>query len=100
MNLFEPLFLFLALAAVVTLAVAVVAALTGRTRRAVRLLAGLAACAGVYFAVAIAVSVLQPRRVYRVGDTQCFDDWCIALTSADRRSDPGGVTYALDLRIS
>src|SRR5690242_16669080 len=100
MNVFEPLFLLLVLAALVTLVLAAVAALAGRTRRALRLLAGLGTGAAIYFAVVIAVSAVQPRRVYTVGDTQCFDDWCIALTNADRVADAGGATYHLGLRLS
>src|SRR5690348_13913762 len=100
MNLFEPLFLFLAAATLVTLILAAVAALAGRGRRAVRLLTGLGLGATIYFGVAIVVSLVQPRRVYKVGDTQCFDDWCITLASADREVTSGVATYRLGLHLS
>ena len=66
MTIFEPLFLLLVLAA------------------------------AIYMLVVLTVSVATPRRHYRLGDTQCFDDWCIAVTSATRAT-PTTVTVGLRL---
>src|SRR5678815_3047981 len=54
--------------------------------------------AAVYFAIVILASLLAARRVYEIGDTQCFDDWCIGVTEA-RRSAPGE-PYDVSLRLS
>jgi hypothetical protein len=98
MTLAEPAFLLLALAAVVSLLAAGGLALAGRTRRAVRILRRLGLAAGLYFAVVILVSVVSPRRTYHRGDTQCFDDWCIAVVGSgqDRPDD----YYTVTLRLS
>lgn len=56
--------------------------------RAGRVLRRLGIGAAVYFAVVIVVSAVNPRRVYRVGDTQCFDDWCIQVVGAQWTGTP------------
>lgn len=79
MNIFEPLFLLLVLVAMATLVTAAVGVLRGQFSRAGRIVRRLGVGVGVYLAVVIAVSIVTPRRVYRVGDAQCFDDWCMAV---------------------
>jgi hypothetical protein len=100
MNLFEPLFLLLALVTVITLVTAAAFALGGRWTRAGRLLRRLGIGAAVYFAVVIAVSIVSPRRVYHVGDTQCFDDWCIAVVDAHRAVGAADAPFEVVLRLS
>lgn len=100
MNLFEPLFLLLVLVTVVTLLTASVFAIRGRFARAGRILGRLGIGAAVYFAIVIAVSIVQPQRVYRVGDPQCFDDWCIAVVGADWTGTPPTGRYEVTLRLS
>jgi hypothetical protein len=100
MNLFEPLFLLLALVTVITLVTATAFGVGGRWARAGRILRRLGIGAAVYFAVVIAVSIVSPRRVYRVGDTQCFDDWCIAVVEAHRAAAPADAAYEVVLRLS
>jgi hypothetical protein len=98
MTLAEPLFLLLALGAIVFLLAAAGLALAGRPRRAVRILARLGVVAGLYLTTLVLVSILTPRRTYRTGDTQCFDDWCIAVVGSgqERPQDP----YSVRLRLS
>jgi hypothetical protein len=60
----------------------------------------LAIGAAIYFAVVIAVSILSPRKTYHVGDTQCFDDWCIAVADARRTDEPRAARYEVRLRLS
>lgn len=98
MNVFEPLFLLLALVALVTLLIAAAFAATGRLARAGRVLRRLSIGAAVYFTIVIAVTIVMPRKVYRVGDPQCFDDWCIAVADARRLVHPEG-TYEVSLRL-
>jgi hypothetical protein len=97
MTIFEPLFLLCVLIALILLLLAGVAALQGRRDRAVVRLKRLAIASAVYMLVVLAVSAATPRKTYRVGDTQCFDDWCIAVTSARRA--PGNAV-AVNLRLS
>jgi hypothetical protein len=99
MNLFEPLFLLLALLTVITVATAVVLALGGRTARAGRIGRRLVVGAACYFAVVIAVSIISPRREYQVGDNQCFDDWCIAVVDAHRLEAGPNPAYEVSLRL-
>jgi hypothetical protein len=95
-NLFELLFLLLAFAALATVGTSAVYAVTGRGARALRLLRRLGIGAAVYFATVIVVSIVSPRLVYRVGDEQRFDDWCITVLSS-RRS--GGAENALEVSL-
>lgn len=100
MNVFEPLFLGLLVVAVVTLATALGLAMFGRFARALRILGRLGVGAAVYFAVVIAVSIFNPQKLYRIGETQCFDDWCIAVTGAGWTGTPPGDSLEVGLRIS
>jgi hypothetical protein len=100
MNVFEPLFLLLVLVVVITLITAASWAVRGQLARAGRILRRLGIGAALYFAVVIAVSFVSPRRVYRVGDNQCFDDWCIAVIDAQRAGTPQATHYEVRLRLS
>jgi len=91
MTVFEPLFLLLVLVSAVTLATALV---TRRGRIALRWMT----CAGVYFGIVMAVSLVADRKVYEVGDAQCFDDWCITVAEAGRETP--GAPYDVSLRLS
>ena len=97
MNVFEPLFLFLVLVTLVTLLAAAAFAILGNRARAGRILKRVGIGAAIYVAIVIAVSIVNPRREYRVGDMQCFDDWCITVESARR---PARGPYVVQLRLS
>jgi hypothetical protein len=100
MTLFEPLFLLLVLVTVVTLVTALAFIVRGRFARAARLVRRLVVGAAIYFAIVIAVSLVTPRREFRVGDTQCFDDWCIAVVEAHRAESLPAASYDVTLRLS
>jgi hypothetical protein len=100
MNIFEPLFLLLALVTVITLITTAVFAVGGRFARAGRTLRRLGIGAGVYFVIVIAVSIFSPPRVYHVGDAQCFDDWCITVVGAQWTSAAAIGRYEVRLRLS
>lgn len=100
MNLFEPLFLLLGLVASVALVVAAVRRVRGDRKGARRVLRRLTLGGATYFAVVIATSLLVPQRVYRVGDQQCFDDWCITVSGARWTSQPSGERYEVTLQLS
>ena len=100
MNIFEPLFVLLVLATGVTLGTAAALAVRGKFARAGRILRRVGIGAALYFSVVIAVSILSHRRVYHVGDTQCFDDWCITVIDATRTETPSRRLYQISLRLS
>ena len=100
MSVFEPLFLLLVLVTVFTLVTALAFLVRGKFARAVRIGRRLAVGATIYFAIVIAVSLVTPRREFRVGDTQCFDDWCIAVVEAHRAESPPAASYDVTLRLS
>jgi hypothetical protein len=100
MSVFEPLFLLLVLVTVFTLLTALAFVVRGKVARAVRLAQRLGVGAAIYFAIVIAVSLLTPRREFRVGDTQCFDDWCIAVVEAHPAESPPATSYDVTLRLS
>src|SRR4051812_9326594 len=99
MNLFEPLFLLLALTTIITLVAAAVRAGMGQLVRSRRILLRLGIGAAAYFAIVIAVSAASPRRVYQPGDAQCFDDWCITVVSGGW-TDAAPVRYEVALHLS
>jgi hypothetical protein len=84
MTIFEPLFILCFVSTVVVLIVAATAAIRGKRDRAVASLRKLGICAAIYAAALLAVALASPRKVYRIGDPQCFDDWCITVTGATR----------------
>ncbi len=47
-----------------------------------------------YLAIVVAVALLAPRQVYQIGETRCFDDWCISVVSA-KAADAIGNTQPL-----
>jgi len=96
MTIFEPLFILCFLAAVATLIVAAVLAIRGNRAKAVASLGKLGICAAVYLAALLVVGAASQRKVYAVGDRQCFDDWCITVTGAARTA-PRTVEVALRL---
>jgi hypothetical protein len=100
MSLFDLLFLASCFLALITLIVAAWFILRREFGRAGRSLRNLAVSVGAYFAVVIIVSVISPRRVFKPGASQCFDDWCIGVDKFRQTPEAGGVTYSVDLRLS
>jgi hypothetical protein len=87
MTIFDLLFLVAALALVIAVLMAAFNAIRGRGSRAFTIARRIAVAAAVYFAAVAAVSVATPRRIVPLGVAQCFDDWCITATAADRSGD-------------
>jgi hypothetical protein len=100
MTIFEPLFILLFLAAVATLFTAGIAALRGERPRALRILRRLAIGAAFYFAVVLIVAFAAIPPVHRVGEPQCFDDWCITVVKANRSGAGPVRSWHVTLRIS
>lgn len=100
MTLFDLLFIVLFLTALGVLAAALIAALRGRPDRALRRLRRLGLGALLYMIVVTVVSVFSPRRVVALGEDQCSDDWCIAVTDIARTGTGAFDTYKVAFRLS
>jgi len=55
----------------------------GRRAEAVRHAASIAVVVGVYLLVVLGVSLAQRQRVVAMGQDQCFDEMCFAVTGVD-----------------
>jgi hypothetical protein len=95
-SLFDLLFLALALTAAIAICAAAGLALSHRGAQSLHILRRLAIGALLYFTVVITVSLVGERRMLKLGDVQCFDDWCVAAKSATR----GSSSYLIGLQIS
>jgi len=100
MTIFDLLFIAVFFATAISLSVAAYSALRGRRPRAIAILRWLGVYLGAYFGVLILVSLASPRRVVRVGENQCWDDWCIAVTDVRRQPASAVVSYVVTLRVS
>lgn len=100
MNVFDLFFIALFLTAVFTLMVAAWWTVRQRFDRARRILFRLLVGAAVYMAVVIAVSLMLPRQVIKVGEPLCFDDWCVSVAGFQRAPERNDVRYRVDLRLS
>ena len=100
MTIFEPLFILLFLATVVTLITVAVAALRGQRARALGILRRLAIGAAFYFAVVLIVAAASVPPRHHVGDTICFDDWCFGVTEAKPSPAGAAQSWNVTMRIS
>lgn len=100
MNLFELLFRGLALMAVALLARVVRQAVAGSWVAARRLARRLAIGVAIYLGIVIVVSIFSQRLEYRVGDRQCFDDWCFTVSAVARRADGARDVVRVDLTLT
>jgi len=99
MTLFDLLFLLAALASLLTLAVLVISLLRRRWARARAILLIFAASAAAYLAFGLGVSFFSPQRILAVGDSWCFDDWCLAAQKFDRTDSGATASYKVQLRL-
>ena len=97
MTIFE--LLFLAFLPVLAIWLARAFYLTARNEwpRARRAWLGLGAVAAVYLGIVATTSLTTPRRRLRMGEDQCFDDWCLGV---ERAAKAGGGFYIVTLRVS
>ena len=100
MGLFDLLFIVLFLATLVALCTAALFAIRGKQARALRILARLGYFVAAYLTIVILVSLVTPRRTLKIGDRQCFDDWCVAVEDVSRTPTQDGILYSIALRLS
>lgn len=99
MTLFDLWFIALVLTAIGTLISAVILAVQGRGGSALRLLGKLAICSVVYIGLVYGVTAVAKEPMLRVGEPECSDDWCIAVTRVQSGPAGGFNRYDVDLRI-
>jgi hypothetical protein len=99
MNIFDLLFIAVFLATAGALLRAGYLAAVGRRAAALVLLRILGISAGAYLTIVILASVVWPRTVEQLGGRRCFDDWCITVENAERRSVDGRVAYLVTFRL-
>ena len=109
MTIFDLVFILVFLGTVAVLVSVLVTALRGFRMRALRRLLALGSYLAVYLAIVVTVSLLSPRREFRIGQDECFDDWCLAVEKAQFASTVGqaatlrstrGVFCIVTLRVS
>jgi hypothetical protein len=105
MNLFDLLFIISVLTTVGAVVRVGVLAIRKQAAAARRTATRLGVFLTTYAVVLIAVSLVSPGKVLAIGDVRCFDEWCIAVTSASRQPSIGGVRasgvfYVVTVRIS
>jgi hypothetical protein len=99
-DLFDLFFMLLVPIAFATFLAAAWSALRREFSRARRILFRLFLGTATYMAIVVAVSLILPRRVIHAGDSQCFDDWCIAIAGYKRSPEGARIRYNLNLRLS
>ena len=102
MTPFDLLFIACFVSAVVALVTATVLAARGQGHRAAVIVRRVVVGAAAYFAVLVLVSLVKPQRVVSVGDDQCSDDWCIAVTGVHPAlsAGVGAASYTVAFRIT
>jgi hypothetical protein len=100
MTPFDLLFIGAFFATLVSLVLVALAVRRRTYARALASLRRLAIAVGLYLGVVVLVSVVSPRRELHVGDSQCWDDWCLAVTKVRPQTVNGTLSYELTLRIS
>jgi len=99
MTIFDLLFILIFLATVVALSSAIFQAIRGQRRKSLRVLSVSAVSAAIYFAICCASSILTPRCELRIGQSQCFDDWCVELDAINKIASNSAITYQTTIRI-
>lgn len=100
MSIGDLLFVVVFLAGIVASLWAAILAVRGRFRKSLAILRRLAICAALYVGIVILVSLVSPRRVIDVGDTLCWDDWCLTVADAKCSESPAGIRYVITFRVS
>ena len=96
MKLFDLVFIAAFLLLLGSLIWAAVLRIRGLRDRAARLLRRLGAFVLVYVTADVVVSLVSPQTVLATGETRRFDDWCIAITGANRVNHVGAVSSGRD----
>lgn len=99
MTVFDLIFLLAVLCTVIALITAGMLAVRGRRSQALRVLGIWTFSAAVYLVVGLAASFLRPQTVRSIGDSWCFDDWCLTVQSVQAEAKLKSTIYRVDLRL-
>jgi hypothetical protein len=82
----------------VILVLAIVGMMTlARAPRAGRMFAGIAA---VYIGAVVLVSLLTPRTIVSVGDSYCWDLWCVGIQKVNSKPQGQNILYTAEVSLS
>jgi hypothetical protein len=96
MTIFDLVFILCFLATVMVLILAAITAARGNRGQALATLRKLGICLAVYMTIVLVTALAVPRKVYHLGETQCFDDWCITVANVTRAAN----SVEIELRLS
>jgi hypothetical protein len=94
----DPLMLGTALVVLALIAVAVVAALSGRRRRLVTSLAALSVVVTVYAASLSGIGAVSRTTELQPGEAWCSDDWCAVMQSWRASPETSSVAVLVDVQ--
>ncbi len=100
MTVFDLLFILVCLLSVVTLLAVLGNVTFGRGNRALRILRVYGGLVAIYLAIVVVTSLISSREILKVGESKCYDDWCIGVERFDRTIAASKVTYRVTLRLS
>lgn len=100
MSIFDLLFITVFFASLITLLAAAVTAIGGRGGRSLRILRIYGICIGIYLGIVVLTSLILPRRILKLGDSRCFDDWCMSVENFRKSRQPTAISYVVTLRLS
>src|SRR5437867_2613222 len=89
----------LTLGALIGLLVSVVLLIARKYRVAAKVLAISLAAVGVYAVAATAISSLAPQKIIKLGDSYCWDSWCMGIERVNSTSRGREVEYKVDAHI-
>jgi hypothetical protein len=99
MSIFDLLFLACLFAAAATLLTTAAAAIRRQWRRCASILKRLAMGVVAYLGLGLIVGAAAPQRILNVGDSWCFDDWCLSVENVRRTAAGPDDVYSVSLRI-
>ena len=82
MTIFDLVFILCFFATVMALSTAAFLAIRGQQGRSLRMLRWLGFGIAMYAGVLLLTSAFSPQDYAAIGDRQCGDDWCLAVTGA------------------
>ena len=92
MTLFDLLFILVLLGSIILLAVTVILALSGRRRKAIRLLRFLGIALAVYLLIVAVVAVAMPQKILSRDQSRCFDEMCFQVADVKNVTSIGSET--------
>lgn len=99
MTVFDLLFIALLVGALGTLVFAAAVAARGKPAQALAVLRRLGLFSAFYLGMVYLFTAFSSPRILRIGDPQCFDDWCLAVETANPVTRDALTHYDITLRV-